>query len=337
MQLAARPALARFVMIDRVLREENWPNARTLGKRLEVTDRTVRRDIDWMRERLHAPIRFNRSKNGYFYSEPSYRLPFLQLTEGELISLFVAEQLLRQYQGTPYGADIARAFEKISSTLADHVQVDLHKLGEAISFRTTAPALFDVSVIRTLVTAIIERRRLIIDYYTASRNSHSRREIDPHHLMTKDGQYYLFAYCHTRHAIRQFVPGRISLITPTSTLFERDPTFQVNNYLAGALGVIRGEDAEARHAVTLKFTGLSIRYILERQWHPGQIVEMTPDGALLMHFEVSHLLEAQRLVQTWAPECEALAPPELRAAVALALSQAAQVHTQPCPAIGPIS
>ena len=46
MQLAARPALARFVMIDRVLREENWPNARTLGKRLEVTDRTVRRDID---------------------------------------------------------------------------------------------------------------------------------------------------------------------------------------------------------------------------------------------------------------------------------------------------
>ena len=328
MQLAVRPALARFVMIDRILREETdrLPNATELARRLEVNARTVRRDIEWMRDRLNAPISFDRSKNGYLYTEPSYRLPFLQLTEGELVALFLGEQLLRQYRGTPYATDIARAYEKISTALSDQIHVDLQLLSEAISFRTAAPAQFDLAVIPQILTGIMNRKRLKITYDSASSNAVGEREIDPYHLMTLEGQYYLFAYCHTRQEIRQFVPGRIREIYQTGTTFERDPSFQVTDFLAASLSVIRGDDAGARHAVTLKFTGPAVRYAAERQWHPHQRLEHTPDGALLMMFTVSHLLEAQRLVQTWVPHCEALEPPELRTAVAQALKQGAKGH-----------
>jgi predicted DNA-binding transcriptional regulator YafY len=209
MHLAARTPLVRILVIDDTLRAEGWPNARTLGQRLEVHPRTIRRDIEYLRDQLKAPIEFDSRRDGYHYTEVTYRLPLLQFTEGELVALFLREQLLRQYRGTAYGPDLARAFAKITAALDEPVTADARRLGEAISFRTPAPAKFDVEILRTLIGAIVQSRRVVIDYWTASRDSQNRREIDPYHLAACDGQYYLFAYRHLRKAIRQFVPGRI--------------------------------------------------------------------------------------------------------------------------------
>jgi predicted DNA-binding transcriptional regulator YafY len=126
----------------------------------------VRRDIEYLRYQLKAPIEFDSRRNGYYYTEKTYRLPLLQFTEGELVSLFLGEQLLRQYRGTPYALDIERAFAKIITALDQQITVDVQRLSEAISFRTSAPAIFDVEILRTLIGAIIQRRRVVIDYWT---------------------------------------------------------------------------------------------------------------------------------------------------------------------------
>jgi predicted DNA-binding transcriptional regulator YafY len=200
-----------MMVIDQALRDDSRPNARTLGDRLEVHPRTVRRDIEYMRDQLLAPIEFDARRNAYFYREPSYRLSFLRLTEGELLALFIAERVLQQYRGTPFGPDLARAFAKITAALDEPVTstADCRRWCEAVSFRTTAPAVFEVDVLRTLIAAIVQCRRIVIDYWTASRDSQNRRKVDPYHLMSCDGQYYLIAYCHLRHAMRQFssAPG----------------------------------------------------------------------------------------------------------------------------------
>jgi predicted DNA-binding transcriptional regulator YafY len=102
MYQAARPPLRRIMVIDQALRANRWPTTERLAEELEVTDRTVRRDIAYLRNQLRAPIKFDQVRNGYHYAEPSYRLPFLQLTQGELIALYLAERLLRQLEGTPF-------------------------------------------------------------------------------------------------------------------------------------------------------------------------------------------------------------------------------------------
>ena len=326
MRFAARPALARILVIDHALRESLWLSARVLGQRLEVSTRTIRRDIDFMRDRLNAPIKFDPRQHGFCYTEQTYRLPFLRLTEGELVALFLAEQLLRQYRGTPYGPDLARAFDKLTCSLTDPIDVDARRLGQALSFRTSAPAIFDVEIIRTLIAAILKRRQVKIDYWTASRNSQNKRRIDPYHLMECDGQYYLFAYCHMRKCVRQFVPGRIRAIELTDDFFTRDDKFEVNDYLSGSMAVFRG-DGNLRHTVRLRFTGTAVPFVRERLWHPGQQFETTQTGGLELSFAVSHLREAERMVLTWAPDCEALAPEELRASVAKALARAARMHS----------
>ena len=325
MALAARPVLARMLVIDQALRAGSWPNARTLGERLEVHPRTIQRDIDYLRDQLHAPIAFDARRNGYHYTEHSYCLPYFQMTEGELVALFLAEQLLRQYRGTPYGPDLARVFAKITAGLNDPIEVDGHRLSKAISFRATAPPMFDDSIIRTLIAAIVRHRRVVIDYWTASRDTESRREVDPYHLMSCDNQYYLIAYCHLREGIRQFVPGRIRAIEMTDTVFTPSDSFQVDAYLADSLAVFRGDDA-VLFRVRLRFTGAAARYARERLWHPAQKTETTANGDLLLSFEVSHLREAERLVLSWAPDCEALDPPELRAQVASALAGGLELH-----------
>ncbi len=85
MYKAARPPVRRMMVIDQALRANRWPNSTTLARELEVTIRTVRRDVAYLRNQLRAPIRFDPRRNGYHYTEPTYRLPLFQLTEGELI------------------------------------------------------------------------------------------------------------------------------------------------------------------------------------------------------------------------------------------------------------
>jgi predicted DNA-binding transcriptional regulator YafY len=252
-------------------------------------------------------------------------MPFVQLTEGELVALFLAEQLLLQYRGTPYGPDLARAFAKITAGLDEPITVDAHRLSEAVSFRTPAAAVFDLTIIKTLISAIVRRHRIVIDYWTASRDMQSRREVDPYHLTSSEGQYYLIAFCHLRNEIRQFVPARIRSIEVTETYFAIPETFRVDDYLSGALAVFRTDD-ESQHRVRLRFTGLAVRYVRERQIHPSQILETTSDGDVIMTLDVSHFREVERLVLSWLPYCEALEPPELRESIAQAISEGARMH-----------
>jgi predicted DNA-binding transcriptional regulator YafY len=316
-----------MLRIDTVLHQGRWPTAVSIAEELEVSERTIRRDIEYLRHQLHAPIEFDSHRNGYHYTNPKFRLNFLQLTEGELFSLFVAEQVLRQYRDTPYGAELENAFSKITAALTDPVVGDAARLAESLSFRTSAPPLSALSALETLTTSILQRRRLVIDYWTASRDSLNRRTVDPYHLASIDGQYYLVAYCHTRKVFRDFKADRIRAIETTSETFQRDPTFDVDAYLGSALTVLRGDGATEYH-VRLRFTGTAVRYVRERLWHPTQKLKPTPDGALVLEFTVSHLGEAQRMVLSWSPECEALDPPELRAAVAEALAKAVRLHGQ---------
>jgi hypothetical protein len=141
MKIAAGFSLERIAAFDKAARAGEYPNARTIARALEVGPRTVQRDVEFMRDRPGAPLAFDPRRNGYYYAEPDYRLPLMSLTEGELVAFFLAERALQQYQqyrGTPYAADLARAFRKVTLGLSDRVTVDLDHLGDLHPFRTTA-------------------------------------------------------------------------------------------------------------------------------------------------------------------------------------------------------
>ena len=331
MKTAARFPLERIAALDRAIRAHEYPNARSFAERFEMAHRTGQRDLEFLRDRLGAPLEFDRQRNGYYYTDPSFRLPFHSPTEAEVVVVCEAEQVLADsYRGTPWADELARTFHRLTGGLTDRVRLRPGAGNLARSFRLSARATLDPDQFRELDAAILGRRRLAIRYRPAGEAGETRREVDPYHLASVDGQWYLVAFCHLRADVRLFVPGRILVMKPTGATFEPPIDFRLDDYFAGSLAVMRGREGES-HRVRLRFVGTAAAFVRERTWHASQALEPTADGGFVLTLEVGHLREVERFALSWLPEVEVLEPPELRRRVVESASFALELHRNPDP------
>lgn len=307
-----RHSLFRLHKIDQLIRQKNYPNVPLMSRALEVSTRTIERDLEFLRDSLGAPLKYDSRRRGYFYTDDNFSLLRLKLTEGELVALYLGQKLLAQYKGTPYEAGIIQAFAKIRTFLPESVEVDFAELDEFLSFaveplRGEEEAM--AARFREVAEAIRERETLDITYYTASRDAESRRLVDPYHLRCHHGAWYLIAYCHTRQEVRIFALDRVRALCRTGQHFEIPSGFSLEEYLAHSLGIERGR--ELRRAV-IRFDAEQARWVRERQWHPSQELEPQSDGSLLLKVTVSGLGELKRWVLGFGCHAEVLEPVELR-------------------------
>src|SRR5690625_4125330 len=121
----SRPQVERMLLIHMALRDERYPNCSTLAGEIEVSTKTVQRDITFMRDRMVLPIAFDSRKNGYYYTEAVESFPMVQMTEGEMVALYVAQKVLRQYRGTKFEKPLAAAFAKLTAALPDTITIPL--------------------------------------------------------------------------------------------------------------------------------------------------------------------------------------------------------------------
>jgi len=90
--LHSRPPLERMLRIHQAVQSGGFPNASTLAREIEVATKTIHRDIEFMRDRLNLPVEFDSRRNGYHYTEEVSAFPTMQITEGEIFALVVAEK-----------------------------------------------------------------------------------------------------------------------------------------------------------------------------------------------------------------------------------------------------
>ncbi|HLG15907.1 MAG TPA: hypothetical protein VJH03_15585 [Blastocatellia bacterium] len=158
--------LERVFWIDRQVRSGRYPNTRTIAERFEVAARTAQRSLDFMRDRLRLPLEYSAEHRGWYYTEPAYALPAIELTEGDLVAILLAEKLSRQYRGTAIGKQVEQAFSKVLSAMTDTVSIDLAALAEAHSFEAAATTELDHDLFRRLGRAAIERRQVEMTCFT---------------------------------------------------------------------------------------------------------------------------------------------------------------------------
>src|SRR5256885_12028018 len=78
----SRPPLERMLRIHRAIQTGKYPNATALAGELEVSTKSIYRDIEFMRDRLELPIEFDSARNGFHYTQQVAGFPTLQITEG---------------------------------------------------------------------------------------------------------------------------------------------------------------------------------------------------------------------------------------------------------------
>lgn len=317
-----RPAAYRLWYIHLQLRSGRCPSGAELAQQLEVSRRTIERDLAYLRDVFAAPIAYDRRCNGYVYTEPTFELSPMTLSAGEIAALLVAGRLLSEHLDSPLAPVVRRALDRLMQLLPEEVVIEQAEFERHVTFgpgHVVDEPHELAHRFETLLNAISERRRLRIRYYTASRQQEGVRQVDPYNLYFARGSWYLIGYCHRRREILLFALQRVRDIEPLSDTFRRPEGYSPEEFMRHAWQTFRGEQAVP---VTLRFAPTVAHQVQERRWHPSQRTEPQPDGSVLLHLEVAVSPEIEGWVLRWGEFCEVLAPDVLRDAVCRRLQAA---------------
>jgi len=307
-----RPPLERMMRIHQAIQSGSCPNATSLAGELEVSAKSIHRDLEFMRDRLQLPLEFDRQHMGYIYTEEVNAFPTVQITEGELFALLVAEKALEQYRGTSFEKPLMSAIRKMEQSLPDTISLDFAEVERTISFRTRAEQILDLRVFEGLAKATASRRQIEIDYRKPGQPGPEKRVVDPYHLANINGEWFLFAFDHLRNDIRTFVPARIHSLRETGKSFVRRARFSLEERLRGSFGVRSGE---GQFQVVLRFNREVTDYVREKKWHESQHLKDLKDGGVELRMNLSSLGEVERWVLGWGGNARVIQPPELVRAV----------------------
>ena len=310
--LRSRPPLERMLRIHQSLQAGRFPNASSLAREIEVAAKTIHRDLEFMRDRLDLPIEFSPARNGYFYNGEVRAFPTLQITEGELVALIVAEKALQQYRGTSFEKPLLSALKKMEQALPDTISLNLDDIGQTISFRTRAEPVLDLEVFDALARAVARRRQLELKYRKPGAKTAEPRVVDPYHLANVNGEWFLFAFDQARKDFRKFVPARILAVRETGKIFERSQKFSLEKELRDSFGVHSGE---GEFEVVIRFNARAADYIREKKWHESQQLRELQGGGVELKLKLSSLVEIERWILSWAGDAKVLKPRELREAI----------------------
>ena len=301
--------LERLLQLDALLRSGQRHTADSLALALEVSERTVRNDLSFLRDRYHAPLEFSKSK-GYHYLDPEWRLPSITLSKGELFALTLGARMLEAYAGSAYASELRSAITRLSERLPEQSWLDLQQVAdERILFRAGAEIDLDPDIWHNLEDACRAKASVQMTYYTASRDAVSERQFDPYVLHIYRGTNpYVIGYCHNRQEIRWFRVDRIKQLQVLEETFVPDPTFDAKDHLEM---IFQHEAGGVPLPVAIWFDAPTAPYVRERRWHPTQEIQEHSDGSLTLCMVVRGLNDLKRWVLGYGKGAIVKAPPEL--------------------------
>jgi predicted DNA-binding transcriptional regulator YafY len=284
--MADRLQWERCLKIEKRIRDGGFPSRALLAEELDVTERTVQRDITFMKDRFSAPIAVSRSKGGYVYTEPAWFLPSVPLTEGELFSLLIARQAVAQYRGTPVVQTLETVFNKIAGSLKDTITVHPdYAAGGILSFAPGTALAVDETVWNRLLLAARRRRSVQMRYRSRKSRETAARRVDPYHILNMQGDWYLYGFDHRHAKICQFQLHRIQSVEVLEQTFEIRPDFDLNTIVNSSFGSFGS--ADELETIRLHITGDMAELLEDRIFHPQQTIRKRQSG-----FEISFPVSA---------------------------------------------
>jgi proteasome accessory factor B len=314
--LRSRPPLNRFQEIFHAIKTNRYPNRTQLARSIEVTTKTIQRDLDYMRYQLGLPIEFDYARGGYYFTKPTTDLPLFQLTESELVSVFVAQKALEAYRGTPFEQPLRTAFQKLQAATSNpgaRVSISWEDLGSSISFRHFDAYLPDVTIFAELAKAVQMEEVVEFDYKKLDAKAFERRTVEPWHLACVSGQWYLLGYDCSRGARRIFVLGRMQNVSATGRVFShaKPEDRDIRQLFQNSFQIWQSENARLERIV-LQFSGRAAQLVRERNWHPSQRLQDLADGNLEVTLALNSLDEIVPWILSWGRQCEVVRPAGLR-------------------------
>jgi predicted DNA-binding transcriptional regulator YafY len=288
-----------------------FTSTRDLAKEHEVTERTIRRDIEALQESgfpLYDEI--VQGKKVWRVVEGSRQRVTQSFSLAELVALYFGKNLIGFLAGAPFQQDLESAFEKIREALPPRSLPYLARIQSLFVARAEAPKDYSRKreVVAALIDATLHQRCAVLQYFSFSSRQRKRYTVDPYRVVYYHGGLYLYARVEEYGEVRTFAVERIERIDVLEREFEMPADLDVSEYARGAFGITGGKP----ETVELVFEREMTEYVRERLWHESQVLEERPDGSLLLRMHVAPNRELRSWLKGFLPHVSVLRPAALR-------------------------
>lgn len=311
---STRRPIQRIYVIHEAVQEGSYPNCRKLAQRLEVTDKTIQRDITFMRDELGLPLEYDDKLHGYTYTQDVSQFPVFQLGAAELAGLFLASHAMETVKGTGLEETMREVFSKLTKMIEGEVEFSWADLDRVMSRKVRGVAKKDLKLFGKLAEAVLQQREIAFHYRKLGSGKAEPRRLQPYHLGEVDGCWYVIGYDLVREAMRTFALPRLTRLKVGKEDFERPPDFDGSHYLHHSFGVWTAPGDQDLHVVRVELRDYAARMAQERRWHPTQELKVLNHAGTRVElcFHVSRLEEVVRWVLSWGSKARVLSPPELK-------------------------
>jgi proteasome accessory factor B len=282
-----------------------------LARELEVTTRTIRRDLAALQEAGFALFDEKDDDGRVKWRLDGHVLKGVEtgFTLAELCALYLSRNILEAIAGTPFQRDLTNAFERLARMLSPRMRQFLDRLPSVLVAKPGPGARGAASspdIVARLLEATLHFRVTAMRYHSVSSGRSKDYLVHPYRLALAQGGLYLLAYVPEYKAVRTFAVDRIA-----SASLEKQ-TFTVtqavgDDVFANSLGVNTGP----AERVEIEFDARVAPYVRARVWHSSQQIEENPDGAVSVTLNVCHDWGLRSWILSWGPFARVVSPARL--------------------------
>lgn len=324
----------RFYRIERLMRSRRPGSGLVsfaeLMDELGVSRATLKRDLEYLRSRMDAPIVYDRFHNGYRFeaasagsSAASHELPGVWFSEPELYALLTMHQLVK---GLDSDGVLARhlqpLFDKLLGMLGssdDEARQLMRRVRVVSTGRRAVPSRW----FERVGDALVRRRRLHLHYRTRGRAESGERDVSPQRLVHHRNTWYLDAWCHRADALRRFA---LDAVEDAQVLEQRAKDIAIKAVEAAldqGYGAFVGAKAQS---ALLVFDAEAARWVSREEWHPQQMGSWREDGSYTLQVPFADPTELVMDILRHGAHVRVAEPAALQAAVAAQLKRAAALY-----------
>ncbi len=314
----------RVYKIEMLIRHRGQVSFATLLEALEVSPATLKRDLEFLRSRLGAPIVYDRSVNGYHFADgykgQPHELPGLWFNERELYSLLMAHQLLSELDTdgmlSRHLQPLLERIHRMLGTGHDEAQTLLRRVRIVGSAKRPVPSRY----FELVGQALIERKRLRLHYLSRGRGERGQRDVSPQRLMHYRNTWYLDAWCHRVEGLRRFALDAVEQASLLDSRARNVAMKRVEEAMDAGYGVYA--DGQRQWAV-LVFNAQAAQWVSRETWHAQQRFAWLADGRYQLELPYVDDTELVMDILRQGEQVQVMLPRTLRAAVQAKLRAAA--------------
>jgi predicted DNA-binding transcriptional regulator YafY len=321
--------LDRFYRIQQLLKARRFVRTQDFLDELEISRATFKRDLEYLRDRFHAPIVYDPDHEAYRFDEgvedsAVWQLPGLYFTADELLALLTMDQLIAKLEPGVL-SELIHPLRKRLKELLDTGDLKAADVARRIRVLSMGARAIEPAHFRTLASALLARKRLRLKHTGRADGDATEREVSPQRLVHYRDNWYLDAFCHKRQALRTFAVDAIDSASVVEKAAKEITEESLDRHFASGYGIFSGSDT--LQAVLL-FNAARARWVSRETWHPQQDGTLQLDGSYLLKLPYAREPELVMDILKYGADVEVLAPESLRAAVARQHTEAASVYAR---------